>query len=402
MKKFAPLFFLLTVWLSAQTSVQKETHGTINVIFANKNGAVVVTDSRLSNSAGLAGLGQKLFILDDRTVCAIAGFYDNSGAQFEKSPLTSKKLQPLDMSVPGIIQSYLDKVQASHTEESSVTQKLEDLTEVYTFTLQIAANMTSNPVDLNPPSPAILTVIGYQNGRLHVAGVKLQPYRVGRVLMYLPTDRIDRDLGDEFFNRIEGITNLADEIRKNPTEFLKVPLKKGFAEAITGGKGKDLDLEELEQIAEDLETETASRFSKFVGGPRQIAILKSGKLYKKGLDWPKPAGGGSEGLVTIDHLTMSHEGPNSSIFMKSAKGTVLFEAKLDHAFFRIDGEAFVSSDINASTLRYDGTLPTSLGKSNHVTNSRLLIGKGVSVDDPFLKHIHADFPDMVIIREKSE
>jgi|ERR1700733_578163 len=398
MNKFAPLF-LLTVWLSAQTNLQEETHGTINVILANKNGAVVVTDSRLSNSAGPVGLGQKLFMLDDRTVCAIAGFYDNSGAQFDNSPVTSPRLHPLDMSVPGIIQGFLDRVR-TRTEDTSVAQKLENLTEVYTFTLQLAADMTPNRVGLTP-SPAILTVIGYQNDRLHVSGVKLQPYRVGRVVMYLPTDRIDKDLGEEFFSRIEGVTNLADEIKKNPARFLKAPLMKGFAEAIAG-KGEGLDSEEMEQIADDLETETASRFSGVVGGPRQIAILKGGKIIQKGPDWPKASGGGSEGLVIYEHLILSHGGMNSLTPIHSAKGTVLFEATLDHAFFRIDGQAFVDSDINDSTLRYDGTVATSLGISNRVTNSRLLIGKGVSLDDPFLKHIQTDFPDMVILHEKSE
>jgi hypothetical protein len=397
MSRFAPLFFFLAVWLPAQTKVQEETHGTINVILANKNGAVVVTDSRLSNGREPVGFAQKLFILDSRTVCAIAGFYNNFGAQFEQLPLPGhNQLRPIDVSVPGMIQTFIERARGSQTEQTSVSEKLQLLTEIYTFTLQVAADWTSNPGSL--PSPAVLTVIGYQDGKLHVSGVKLQPYRVGRVLMYFPIDRIDQDLGDEFFNRIEGITAVSDEIKRDPPRFLKIPLKKGFAKAITG-KGEGLDIGELEQTADDLEIETASRFPNLVGGPRQIAILEGGKVTQKSPEWPQPAKSGSSELVIIRNSTFSN-GLGGITGMTSAIGTILFEAKLDHVVFQMDGKAFVSSDIDASTLKYDGKLATSLGISNRITNSRLLVGKGVAADDPFLKHVRADFPDMVIVQEK--
>jgi hypothetical protein len=54
--------------------------GTLNVVLANKNGAVVLTDSMLSDESGPVPIprpetpGQKLFQLDDKTICAIAGF----------------------------------------------------------------------------------------------------------------------------------------------------------------------------------------------------------------------------------------------------------------------------------------------------------------------------------------
>ena len=57
----------------------ESTHGTVNVFLVNKNGLVVVTDSRLSNAAGIVGNGQKLFRIDDRTICTIAGWYSDPG-----------------------------------------------------------------------------------------------------------------------------------------------------------------------------------------------------------------------------------------------------------------------------------------------------------------------------------
>jgi 20S proteasome alpha/beta subunit len=54
--------------------------GTINVVFANANGIVALTDSRLSARTpsgqlrALSQPGQKLFQLDEATVCTFAGF----------------------------------------------------------------------------------------------------------------------------------------------------------------------------------------------------------------------------------------------------------------------------------------------------------------------------------------
>jgi len=54
--------------------------GTLNVVLANKNGAVILTESMLSDESGPVPIprpetpGQKLFQLDDKTICAIAGF----------------------------------------------------------------------------------------------------------------------------------------------------------------------------------------------------------------------------------------------------------------------------------------------------------------------------------------
>ena len=61
----------------ARSNVEDDfvAHGTINIVLANENGLVVLTDSMITaGDRQLPEPGQKLFKLDDRTVCAIAGF----------------------------------------------------------------------------------------------------------------------------------------------------------------------------------------------------------------------------------------------------------------------------------------------------------------------------------------
>jgi len=55
-------------------------HGTVNIALANQSGLILLTDSMITaGDRQLSNPGQKLFQLDDRTVCAIAGFVSASG-----------------------------------------------------------------------------------------------------------------------------------------------------------------------------------------------------------------------------------------------------------------------------------------------------------------------------------
>lgn len=81
---------VLVSWLLAGAAVvaqqvpQSSSHGTINILLANGNGMVLLTDSRTSNHGRLVSDNSpKLFQLDDKTVCSIAGFYFDPGPTFE-------------------------------------------------------------------------------------------------------------------------------------------------------------------------------------------------------------------------------------------------------------------------------------------------------------------------------
>ncbi len=389
------IFVVVAMGSTAQVHAQQERHGTINVVLANRNGAVVVTDSRLSNSSGIAGSGQKLFVLDDRTACAIAGFYDNPGAQLY-DPTAKAKLEPLDVSVPGVMLNFTNAGKTSG--DKSVSSHLKEIVEIYLFALQLSANLNWNPA-YPAPSEAILTVVGYQDNRLHLSGVKLKPYHIGRVWKYLPTEQIDTVLGDGFLSRVEGITAVADAVTKNPKLYAKEPLLKDFAAAITDN-GANLAVDQLEEMADDLETETASHFSRVVGGARQTAVFANGKLTYKGPEWEKPTLSATQGLVIFERDSVSYSSLNGFNVPRTAKGAVFFEGNFDHVSQKIDGIAFVSSSIESSTLTYNGERPTSLGGSNLISNSMLIVGRAVSVDDPFLKRVQLDFPDLKIVRNE--
>src|ERR1700735_4007457 len=73
-------------WYASFMPLEKDSaddgvsRGTINVVLANQNGIIALTDSMVT--AGRKQLrepAQKLFKLDDRTVCTIAGFLSSDG-----------------------------------------------------------------------------------------------------------------------------------------------------------------------------------------------------------------------------------------------------------------------------------------------------------------------------------
>jgi hypothetical protein len=89
--------FLTLLFCSSVTCILCATevgifHGKVNIILANKNGLVAVTDSRLSrfkpdNRPEAVGVAQKLFQLDSDTICTVAGDYAVYGPLIEDNEI---------------------------------------------------------------------------------------------------------------------------------------------------------------------------------------------------------------------------------------------------------------------------------------------------------------------------
>jgi hypothetical protein len=81
-------FWLLSGTVFASGARQSVLTGTVNIVLANSNGIVVLTDSNQTVISDTGELftsplpGQKLFRLDDRTVCTIAGFGSQSHPEY--------------------------------------------------------------------------------------------------------------------------------------------------------------------------------------------------------------------------------------------------------------------------------------------------------------------------------
>jgi hypothetical protein len=84
----------------------EESHGTINILLANQNGLVAVTDSMLSTPDDHHYPGhQKLFRIDDKTIATMAGSYSKPGMG-GRSP-------NFDLWVPNIMNGFSVRLQRS-------------------------------------------------------------------------------------------------------------------------------------------------------------------------------------------------------------------------------------------------------------------------------------------------
>lgn len=253
-----------------QDKAPQSTHGTINVLLGNKNGLVVVTDSRLSSgSRPLGEEGQKLFVLDDHTICSIAGFYRQLGPKLQET-------YPLATGVPGLIGEYLAKSKASSTTSGLISEKLDRLSRIYAFALEIVVNLT--PIDslADIPQNSVLTVAGYEGKTLRIEGLTLKLQKIGLRWRYVAADHIEETAGATLVHRFTGITAIADEIFSHPERYPDSPILTYFSEQMVKNRGEDLSLQDMRQIADLLEVRTAAKYPNIVGGPRQVAVLKDG------------------------------------------------------------------------------------------------------------------------------
>jgi hypothetical protein len=125
--------------LSAPEADTEETptHGTVNVLLTNKNGLVVLTDSALSDGQKLVGYGPKLFQIDNKTVCSIAGWYSDPGLVI-KPDNVAEASYPVYMAVPGIIQTITSRAAVGSL---SNEEKMKMLSGAFKLSLLLVANV---------------------------------------------------------------------------------------------------------------------------------------------------------------------------------------------------------------------------------------------------------------------
>ena len=397
--RFLAICVLILVVSSSysQNKAPQSTHGTINVLLGNKNGLVVVTDSRLSYDSRPLGEGQKLFVLDDHTVCSIAGFYSQSGPDLRGT-------YPLWTEVPGLIGEYLAKSKALRARSKGtsdlISEKLDRLSNIYTFALEIVTNLISVDFPAFVPDEAVLTVAGYEGKDLRIEGITLMPKKIGQRWRYVVSDRVEENVGTALVHRFTGLTATADEIfrhlatqRHSDSSILTY-----FAEQMAKNGGEDLSIEDMRQIANLLEIRTSAKNPNTVGGTRQTAILKDGLVASSELLVRAAAPSAALRVWQLPGARASFNRDGGVIVPNGYLAAIVWDGYFEGEPQRLDGIAFVNTQIRNSTLIYDGVGPAIFDKSNKVSDSTLVLGTGVTLDDPFVKKLVIDFPDLKISR----
>jgi hypothetical protein len=409
------------------------SHGTINIILANKNGLVAVTDSMISRGTDHTPNGVKLFKLDDRTICTMAGLYDAPGP---------RRLKSLEMSVPQIMKDLADRMNTSPEVQSLFEKKAVLLAGIFEhrLTSNLQALVAAGE-DVSDIQPLYLTLAGYDtDGSLKIAeiafdatssdsgaafkpairplGPFLVPCEVSvgvEPLSHFAEERQSllyiRKIGDPLFCEIAGIPNVAENMLKNSEKFRDVPSIASYTDA--KNEGRSLSIDEMRRLAIELArqttlNETATRKNR-VGGQPQVAILGGGKIIDVvGNSSAEPIPSDTGGALTGNHFFSTDTtcgSPSQKGFVVNNVGTQM-QVKMTDCSQELDGIVFHDSVFTNSRLYYLGRYPDRgdliFSKTNVVKGSTLELGPDVDTNHADVRQLVCGFPWKAVFQRGSE
>jgi len=385
-KPWRLLLVLYLVFVASFVSGQDDLpviRGTINVILANGNGIVALTDSQQTEMTSTGSRpysepGQKLFRLDDRTVCTIAGF--------ASAPLPA--LPQFTNNAAGIIQKYVRE--ASGHAELTFGQKLRFLSVIFDHFLTAIANVRD-----------VVTEPGHYHFELIMAGYDLDGTpRVGRLtlgvtvhtgitgrLVFSPvTESLEqRAVGRDFTYEIGGQPAVALSILRNAQQFADDPSIREFAAAYASDKGASLTPAQMKRLAVALARHTAVN-NPTVGGADQIAILQNGRIASF-QQQPFPQRAPAVPIAIFSSNTLR----GGAVQFDDPKPLGLFvDNRFEGLQQPLDGAFFSGNEFVNSQLRYDGGW-TVFDSRNRLRECVLIVGANALRGSQTVRHLAGDF-----------
>lgn len=367
--------------------------GTINVVLANDHGIVAITDSmvtvKIPDGQGgwvyrqLPQPGEKVFQVDDRTVCTIAGF----------GSAPTPTVPEFVNTASGIMQRFKERL-GQQSGQLTVKDKLRMLEGIFSFYLGGVANLRDIMSSEGDYSFQLL-IAGYDpDGTPEVGKLVLRmipPNSTGSATFQTVVDELSvTAVGRNLTWRIAGIGNVAARILEAPNSVPEDTAIQVYANSVRAGQ--PLTIEQMKELGISLKEQTAHAYRE-VGGPNQIAVLYNGRVQSvERPDFP---------LVATTHIRFdivpgsyfSGTGPRSIaalVYVPPPHLTLFFKNSISHATQPLDYGYFSGNRFEDCWLRYrEGTLR--FDSSNEVINSDLIIGPALDRSSPTVKHLVKDF-----------
>jgi 20S proteasome alpha/beta subunit len=356
----------------------KTSRGTVNIAISDANGLVLLTDSAESHQDADGWHHtwpvQKLFRLDDRMVCSIAGFGAEKGWPEPK----------MNTYVSGIIAEVRDQLAQKPVEEFDA--KLSAVGFLVANYLDILANrqevMSKPGGPINPDNYRFEVIgAGYdRDGTLRlkklIVALSSIPQRDGTRFWTHTVTSEEATTKSGLTHLLAGIPYVSRDILEHPAAFAHSPAVARYAQFRAAKSGKQLELRELSALAREMARQTSRdpRFNGFVGGPDQIAILAGGRIQElEQPAFPEPPRPMKLNLIVNVEVT----GPVPLI---PASGTYLLWIRSNfirarNPALRLDNQFFYGCEIRDSIVEYGGGL-TDFGPTNKISDTMLLPGHG--------------------------
>ena len=366
---------------AANASTPGSAHGTINVLLGNPNGIVLKTDSRLTyQNKTFTDTGQKLFQIDQKTVCSFAGLAAYS-AQYRE----------LALDTGGVIEGFSHALAQSgpvsfETKVNSLALALlQSYSSVFTVYNEVHA-------DLPETQALIVLVVGYgDDGSVETAKIVLNikptnaQASIGGIDFAKP--------GKKFFFLTAGIdkevNSLLTDTSRDTTGVLRI-----YADAVKAGKADSLSLDELESLASVLELAATSDVG--VGGPVQTAFLQDSKA-----DF-KPVAGLTTSAVPKQMTMMvntSEKGGELPMY-KSLLPTIHINEDCDHASLGLDNAIIYGGLYDTCRIFYNGG-PFRCDRSALFLHGSLVVGPKLTLNGPEVQTALKELPELTPVSYRS-
>jgi len=350
-------------------------HGTINIVLANHNGMVVLTDSMLtSGRKQLPTPGKKLFRLDDHTVGAIAGIiYSPSGSYKE-----------LDMNTVAIVDDYARQI--STGTPIPILQKLRELAFILNTSLTADENTRSaNNEAINADDYVLeLTVAGYDtDGLLKIGKVTLRSRNMGGDFDSDIASRQIRTVQGGLLHEFSGMPDRAEFIMAHPQTLPRDAAIATYQASLQSDQGESLDLDRMTELAKRLKY-YSTRAHPEIGGPNQVAIIQAGKIIK----FSQPPFPNSAPVTRFSLFVGASFSGRPILFRVDAMG-VFIRCHWNNIYVPIDRSFFIGNEFQDSLVAYSGG-PLHFDQTNKVVDSEVFIS-GVTQYSRELSDLRARF-----------
>jgi hypothetical protein len=404
---------LIVLWFSigpllAETKATDDSvaHGTINIVLGNENGIVVLTDSRITLGNGNLSPdpAQKLFKLDDRSVCTFAGFayapgsgdffYTSTSAIIQEfSRQLSLTTQPISLEEKTHALSYI------LARQLTVLATLRDATKQATDPLGYSVQLTVVGYDIDGSPKIVQVTLRNTASMQHVAGALTDLWEE------VPFPSAVIEVGKPLVPRLAGIRYIADSILDDPRKLESEPAIRKYADAKGMDGGQSLTITDMKDLAVQLALQTSKK-ERGVGGANQVAILQKGRVVSvEQATYPIPPKLLLDFVFTLSSLYEYQVGPffNSDSPFPSV-GAVTRNQLFVKCFFsgvriNLDNNYFSGDLLHNSIVVYDGSEAMHFGK-NDVRNCILVIGPHAKRDTERVKHLVHDFTWLQVVYQE--
>lgn len=323
---------------------------------------------------------QKLFQIDDKTVCTIAGF---GGIPLPKFPEFTN-------TAAGILDEFVEQ---ERDNPETFDQKLHALGWLFAFYLQGIANMTVERIPAEKFASWFI-LAGYDNdGTARMAKVRLDTilFPAGNFETAYTLEHL-QIVGEKLVHETAGIGGpVAENILSYPAQFSEEKAINRYGMARSKDGASSLTLPEMAALASSLAHHGSTVYPNLIGGDDQVATLEKGKKAEVTAPFFPTRKIKKFGFQTYEHINIG--GP--MVIMQRPFGAGIFiDLRIlcndfDHDVW-LDGNFFFGVEFVGCTLHYNGYM-MEFDPSSKVTYGTLRFGSRVDRSLPWVRTLESKF-----------